>query len=308
MKKLKSSIKNILFTGGGGVGNELIWRILNKKYKLFFCDNNINKINSIISKKNIFRVPRVDSKNYIKNIHNICKKKKINLIVPGIDEELELFKNNSKKFENLFLPSKKMIKICNDKWLLYKFFLEKKLSVPRTSLANKYDPKQHDNNVLIKPKDGRGSKGIFYSSSPKITYLYLKILKIENKLDKYIVQDHINGDEFTVTHYYNKKSFIFPLIVKEKKGITVRAKVSNNEFIVKFCKKISKIFNKEIIFNSQLIKDKKNQVFLIEINPRVSTTFCFLIANNYDPFSNKFIINKKNKFLSLNREINNLVK
>ena len=34
-------IKNILFTGGGGVGNELIWRKLNKKYKLFFCDLNI---------------------------------------------------------------------------------------------------------------------------------------------------------------------------------------------------------------------------------------------------------------------------
>tara|TARA_B100000963_G_scaffold187057_1_gene162738 strand:- start:26614 stop:27540 length:927 start_codon:yes stop_codon:yes gene_type:complete len=308
MKKLKSSIKKILFTGGGGVGNELIWRVLNRKYQLFFCDSNINKISSIIPKKNIFKVPNVNSKNYIKNVQNICRYKKINLVVPGIDEELKLFKNNSKKFENLFLPSKKMIKICNDKWLFYKFILEKKLNVPKTSLAKHYNPKNHDKNVLIKPKDGRGSRGIFYSTSVKITYLYLKILKIKNLLDNYIVQDYIKGDEFTVTHFHKKKSFIFPLKVKEKKGITIRAKTSKNKFVIKFCKKISKIFNQEMIFNSQLIKNKKNKVFLIEINPRVSTTFCFLIANNYDPFSDKFLINKKDKFSSLYREINNLVK
>ena len=55
MKKLKSSIKKILFTGGGGVGNELIWRVLNRKYQLFFCDSNINKISSIIPKKIFLR-------------------------------------------------------------------------------------------------------------------------------------------------------------------------------------------------------------------------------------------------------------
>ncbi len=307
MKKSKFLPKKILFTGGGGVGNELIWRFLNKRYELYFCDSNINKINSIISKKNIFKVPKVSSKNYIKKIYSICKINKINLVVPGIDEELELFKKNSRKFNNLFLPSKKMIKICNDKWLFYKFCLINNLNVPKTSLAKNYIATNHSSKVIIKPKYGRGSKGIFYSSSSIITNFYIKILKEENKLNDYIIQDYVKGIEYTITQYYNKRSFIFPLEVKEKKGITQRAKISKNKYVIQFCKKISNIFRKEKIFNIQLIKSKNNRVFLIEINPRISTTFNFLIANGFDPFEKKFRNRKKLNYSNLTRQTNNLV-
>ena len=85
-------IKKILFTGGGGVGNESIWKSLNKKYKLFFCDSNIESINPIIPKKNKINICPVKSKNYLKQIKKIINTKNIDLIVPGIDEELLILK------------------------------------------------------------------------------------------------------------------------------------------------------------------------------------------------------------------------
>ena len=35
-EKLRFMSKNILFTGAGGSGNELIWQLLKKKYNIFF--------------------------------------------------------------------------------------------------------------------------------------------------------------------------------------------------------------------------------------------------------------------------------
>ena len=43
-----------------------------------------------------------------------------------------------------------------------------------------------------------------------------------------------------------------------------------------FVKKFHKIYKNEKIYNIQLIK-VKNKCYIIEINPRISTTFCFLL-------------------------------
>ena len=119
MKKSESLIKTILFTGGGGAGNELIWRTLKKKYKIYFCDINIENINAQIPEKNIFRVPSVKDYQYINHVKKICDDNNIDIVVPGIDEELIKFKKNESLFKKVFLPSYEMIITCNDKWLFY---------------------------------------------------------------------------------------------------------------------------------------------------------------------------------------------
>ena len=307
MKKLKSSIKKILFTGGGGVGNELMWRILKKKYKIYFCDFRIDNINTIIPKKNVFRVPLVTDKKYINSVKKICDKYKIDIIVPGIDEELVIFKKNKYLFKSIFLPSIKMINICNDKWSFYQECIKRKINIPTTSLASKTQFKKHKKIVILKPRFGRGSKGIIICKNHKIAKIYLKILSIENKISDYIVQDYVKGSEYTVTQCFHGKSYLYPLLVKDKKGITINAKTLNDRTVNDFCKKISEIYKNEKIYNIQLIK-VKNKCYIIEINPRISTTFCFFIANGLDPFSDNYKLKKNLRFNFLNRHINNFIK
>ena len=307
MKKSESLIKTILFTGGGGAGNELIWRTLKKKYKIYFCDINIENINAQIPEKNIFRVPSVKDYQYINHVKKICDDNNIDIVVPGIDEELIKFKKNESLFKKVFLPSYEMIKTCNDKWLFYLDCKKKKINVPTTSLANKFDKKKHKKKLVLKPRFGRGSKGIIYCKDSKIAKMHLKILSLENKIKDYIIQDYISGKEYTITQYYNYQSYFFPLLVHEKKGITNKASANNDNSVSNFCNQIGEKFKGEKIFNIQLIK-KKNKCYLIEINPRISTTFCFFIANGFDPFRKDFKINKKFKFKFLIRQVENVLK
>ncbi len=307
MKRLKSYIKNILFTGGGGIGNELIWKTLKKKYNVYFCDMNIDNVNIKIPKKNILKVPAVKNKKYIKSIKKICDKYNIDIIVPGIDEELKKFKKNENLFKRVFLPSIDLIKKCNDKWLFYQECKKNKINVPTTSLAKKFQIQKHKNSVILKPRFGRGSQGIIYCKNQKIAKAHLKILNMENKLNNYIIQDYVKGNEFTVTQYFDKKSYLYQLLVHVKKGVTIRASATNDINVNHFCKKISEVYEHEKIYNIQLIKTKK-KCTLIEINPRISTTFCFFLANGFDPFQNRLILRRKLKFNFLNRQMSNILK
>ena len=299
-------IKKILFTGGGGVGNESIWKSLNKKYKLFFCDSNIESINPIIPKKNKITICPVKSKNYLKQIKKIIDTKNIDLIVPGIDEELLILKKNEKNLTNIFLPSLKNIKICNDKYEFSKFCKKNDINTPKTSELNIKNIDIHNLKVILKPKLGRGSKGIFTSNNKRLTKKLFEIVKLKKDVKKYIIQDYIVGQEYTVTCIKrNNNRLIFPVKIKIKKGITKFAEFVSNRSIEKFCNKVIDKLKDNGIYNMQLIKIK-NKFFLFEINPRVSTTFCMILINKIDPFNFKKKFTKPNPNLKyLKRYIKN---
>lgn len=298
-------IKNILFTGGGGVGNELIWKKLHKKYNLFFCDAKIENIDPIIPEKSKFNVSYCNSKEYVKDIKKICLKKNIDLIVPGIDEELIKLAKKRKDLPKIFIPNLKAIETCNNKWKTYNFCIKNKILTPLTSLAVKFSLK-HKKNVIFKPISGRGSKDIFFLESNKESNALIYFLKIRKKLKNFIVQDLVVGDEYTVTCYINNQDqIILPYKVINKKGITKEAIFEDNRKIKDFSLKICKLLNIKNIVNIQLIK-KNNKLYLIEINPRISTTFCIMIFNEIDPFdinNTKRTIRKK----KLTRFIKNYV-
>ena len=65
--------KNILFTGGGGIGNELIWKILNNKYNLFFCDNLVENVDPIIPKKKYLELVKLIQKIILMKLKNYVK-------------------------------------------------------------------------------------------------------------------------------------------------------------------------------------------------------------------------------------------
>ena len=206
------------------------------------------------------------------------------MIVPGIDEELPILSKNKKILPELFLPNCKIIKICNNKWKFYNFCIKNNICVPHTSLAEKFNQSKHTKKVIFKPINGRGSKGLIISKNNGETYLTIKLLKQKKILNNYIIQDYMDGLEYTVTCSNLGEKNIFFHSNKQKKGITIKAIYKNDKNLIKEIQKLNKILKKQIIFNIQLIK-KQNKYYVIKINPRISTTFCLFLKNKFDPFS-----------------------
>ena len=306
----------ILFTAGGSPGNELIFKKLQKFHEFWFVDSDIERISQSIPLERKFELPLVSSQDYYKKIVEICIEKKIQILIPGIDEELlkmhEIFLQNEKIL--LFTPSKLFISKMLDKFLCMKDLNKLDFPVPETiELENIVDVNSFP--VILKPRFGRGSRGIHVVSQAKELRLYRDLKKLNN--EKYICQSYVDGQEYTVQILNCKKSrkqIIIPLKVFLKKGVTLTAEIDFDDDIIKLCDKIASFYNEDHIYNIQLIKSKiDNTIKIFEINPRFSTTTCMIPAIGIDPFtmdlSNYDVSNlKKFQGLRLNRILTNNVR
>ena len=306
----------ILFTAGGSPGNELIFKNLQKSHEFWFADSDIERIPLSIPLERKFEVPLVWSKDYYKKIVEICVEKKIQILIPGIDEELlkmhEVFLQNKNVL--LFTPSKLFISKMLDKFLCMKNLNKLDFPVPETiELENIINIKSFP--VILKPRFGRGSRGIHVIRQAKELKLYRDLKKL-NK-EKYICQSYVNGQEYTVQILNCKKSrtqIIIPLKVFLKKGVTLTAEIDFDDDIIKLCEKIASSYNEDYVYNIQLIKSKiDNTIKIFEINPRFSTTTCMIPAMGIDPFTidlsnyNQLSL-KKFQGLRLNRILTNNVR
>ena len=278
----------ILFTAGGSPGNELIYRKLNLNHDLFFADVDIDRISNIIPNDKKVKVPLVNDKNYYKKLLKFCIANKIEVIVPGIDEELlevcrvfEIIKEIQ-----IFIPSKSFVKNMLDKFESMKILHNLELPVPNTFKLKKIS-KTNSFPVILKPRWGRGSRGIQIVKEFKELELYQKIKQLNN--EEYIFQSYISGQEYTVqivNHSDYKKTLVIPLKVLLKKGVTLSAEIDFDKKIIEICKKVAEEFHEKNIFNIQLIKSNKdNSIHIFEINPRLSTTTCILPFLGVDPFN-----------------------
>lgn len=297
------SKKKILITGGGGSGAEAINSLVNSKYKLYFADADIKSISSNIKKKVCIKIPYANSPRFEKQIYDICKKLKIEVLVPCVDEELLKFQGLKKKLPKIkiMLPHFDYIETMLDKYKSMKMLKKKGIQVPQTYLTSQnFNLKAP---FIIKPRWGRGSKNVMILKNKKEIDSYLKLTGMSKKNS--VVQEKIDGLEYTVTMVADTKgklAKIIPILVELKKGITIRAKIDWNSNIISACRKIHEKLPTKSTYNIQLKMKSNGQIFPFEINPRISTTFCLVLANGYNPFA-VFLNEKKNKLKNIGNSL-----
>ena len=284
----------ILFTGGGGAGNEAIWRLIKKDFSLYFADMNTDNINVEIPKNRRIKILPAKNKNFIKQLIRVSKKFKIDYIVPAVDEELLKLSNikNKKKLPNLILPESFFVKLMLNKLNCFNVLKKKKIITPKTVRGDKI--KRLVFPQIIKPIYGRGSYAVEKVSNYKDIMAYKKFYKINSK--KLILQKFIHGQEYTVFVYSNKKKGlikIIPIKIINKRGITIKGITEKNQKIINFVKKFNKIFKPSGPYNIQCIQKSNGNIYPFEINPRISTTFCLALKSGFN-FKNAIISKKIN--------------
>ena len=86
-------------------------------------------------------VPRIDHKDYIASLIEVCKKHDIEAVISLIDPELEVLANNKEQFEDhkikLILSPKEFVDISFDKYKTYEYLNNK--GIPTVPTYNKLD-------------------------------------------------------------------------------------------------------------------------------------------------------------------------
>lgn len=167
MKKINIAIS----CAGSGIGQSIIdsCRLSNLPLVIFGLDNNPLSY-GLYDCDHIIQTPKIDTKNYIEKIIDICLKQKIKIIIPGVDDEVLLFSRNIKKF------NKKGIEVIVSYEPLLNLVRNKALSTERLSqftnifvksfsnkkeFLNALDNKEVLYPVIAKPSNGSASSGVY---------------------------------------------------------------------------------------------------------------------------------------------------
>lgn len=210
--------------------------------------------------------------------------RKINVVIPSFDETLlEWAKKKDYFFDkgvNVILSDKASIEICQDKWKTYQFFKRIGIPTPETSLENKY--------ALIKPRLGRGGKGILIDSTDENV-----------TMDGMISQKFINGQEYTIDVFCdinNNPVYIIPRKrLQVKDGKSINGITSMHLGIIKLVKKICNELPFTGPINMQCFEESNGDIKFIEINPRIAggMSLGFAASENWVPLIFKNIIEKE---------------
>lgn len=280
-------MKKILFTGGGGAATEGIWHLWHQKYDLYFADADKTVISSIIPADKCIEIPFASNKNFITELINICDKYQIDLLIPGVDEELQQCHQIVEKAKNtqILLPNLDFVILMMDKYQFSQALWESDLQAPESFLASNLDnvPESFFP-AIMKPIQGRGSRGVSLIKTKEQAEAYCVLS--DKKPPEIIIQEYAKGDEYTVfmaSDNQGNLSAIIPIKVDVKRGITVKAHIDANKYVVDYCKKFHNYFKPNCLYNIQLIIDSHNQIYPFEVNPRISTTFILGISTGFDP-------------------------
>jgi len=273
----------VLLTGAGGAAiPDLIERLRKSGHRVLTADMDKYAVGLYMADSG-FIIPAGTSPEFLVAIRHLCLREKVDVLVPLVDEELVSALELEKNGVVVLLPKRDFVETCLDKFILMQRLKSKGISSPETRLASKERGRMRFP-LVVKPRTGRGSRGLGIVTSEEDLHSFLDTSSYA--LDELIVQEYIDGPEFTVSVIVWRDGEVQAVVPKEiifKKGVTRLAVTRRHAGIEKLCRDIQKCLRADGPFNVQLrINKDTGNPFPFEINPRFSTTISLTIAAGAD--------------------------
>ncbi len=263
-------VKNLLFTCAGGNAVQYLAKRLLGRFNVFLVDGSDQSFIAGEIGAPFVRVPFGNDPAYVPEIKKLVSNWQIDFIVPGADEELVPL---AEAYEEAELPPLVMPSLVFTQSVLHKKNLMKILADKNISKLLPFENiEEIKYPAVAKPIYGRGSREFHIIKNPTELDGYLKLYG--KHFGEIVVEPYIAGDEYTVSVIVNNKNKIIGIVPKKvilKRGITRVAVSEKNEVIDTVCRKVIAELDPRGPLNVQL-KFFENQVYIFEINPRLSTT------------------------------------
>jgi len=268
---MKKNIK-VLITAAGSTNGVNVIKALKDQKELFFsiiaADTNPLATGFHMVDK-YYVVPKVDALEFIPTILKICKKEKIEIIIPTFSDEFTIFAKNKEIFDKqaikMAISSYETYLMTENKIKTSEYFQKWEIPSPKLYTEEEIKSKKIKFPVIIKPIKASGSKGVTKINN------WEELNFFKNYLKKSIIQEYVKGDEYTIDGLCDLKGKMIaasPRIRLETKGgLAVKSITVKNSLMVGFTKKIVENFKIIGPFNVQCFKNK-NDIKFIEVNTR----------------------------------------
>ena len=217
-----------------------------------------------------YLVPSSEDPKFILEILEICAKEKISLVIPTRDDELLLFARCGELFKEKGIHTAispiETIRICQDKYYFSRILKVRGIPIPRTFLPGeikKIDSIKYP--LMVKPREGSSSQGVYRVNNQE------ELKFFTGYVSKPIIQEFIDGKEYTVDLFSDFKGKIISIVPRERiftrGGESVKGKTVKDGEATDYALGISRILDFRGAITLQYIRSSEG-VKWIEVNPR----------------------------------------
>lgn len=237
---------------------------LDKKYSLICGDFDENCIAKFFCDY-FWHMPKTNEENF-EIIFSKLTEKKINIILPTRDGELEFWSSNYNRFKekgiNVIISPFKSIKICLDKLAFYKFGLSSKFNFVKTSKNISFID---SDKFVVKEQFGSGSNSLGLNLSKQ------EAIKHSKELKNPIFQPYIEGREISIDSWLDDCHKVKGLILRSRDLVIngeskITTTFNDSEIEKDAIKILESLHLRGPVVLQAIIKD--GQLFFLECNTR----------------------------------------
>jgi carbamoyl-phosphate synthase large subunit len=166
-----------------------------------------------------FQVPLATDPGYVESLQTICREHHVGLLVPTIDDELEVIGDARHEFEALGIrvaaSRTETAAVCNDKLRTSQVLRQHGIPAAESWLPGEV-PATAAFPLFVKPRNGRGGIGAFSVRTPRELEFFTEYV------DRPVVQQYLEGPEFTIDMLCNNGR---PLAIVPRERVVIRAGV-----------------------------------------------------------------------------------
>lgn len=217
------------------------------------------------------RVPRSDAPGYVDALLAICEADDIRLLVPTIDDELEIIAAAVPAFARLgvrvAVPSVETVRTCRDKATTSAFLERHGIAAATTWTPTTLDAAHAPLPLFIKPRRGRGSVGAYPVHTREELAFFLTYVPDP------VIQPFLRSPEYTIDMLCDFEGRLLSAVPRERQviraGVTDRGRTVRNQRLLDLAIRCADAFDFRGAVNLQCrMLDDAPVVF--EINPRFS--------------------------------------
>jgi carbamoyl-phosphate synthase large subunit len=229
-----------------------------------------------------YLVPLSSSPDYLHEIAAICDAEDVRLVVPTIDDELELFASAKEPFARrgvaVSVSSPATAAICNDKYATCTHLRARGVAAAETYLPGALPPTVRYP-LFVKPRVGRGGVGAYRARTPRDLAFFL------DYVSGAVVQEYLDGPEFTIDVLCDDRGRVLSVVPRERvvirAGVIDRGRTSNDKALIDLALACAGALPFAGAVNIQC-RVVNGRPVVFEINPRFSGGIPLTIAAGAD--------------------------
>ena len=229
-----------------------------------------------------YLVPLSSAPGYLDEIRSICELESIDLVIPTIDDELELFAQARLGFARqgirVAVSAPATAALCNDKLATCEHLRAHGVAAAATYLPGTL-PQDLPLPLFIKPRVGRGGIGAYRAQSTRDLAFFVEYVA------QPVVQEYLDGPEFTIDVLCDFDGCVLSVVPRERvvirAGVIDRGRTSNDPALFDLALACARAIPFAGAINIQC-RVVNGRPIVFEINPRFSGGIPLTIAAGAD--------------------------